>query len=533
MWSPIRRSCVGALALAAHLGAASATTIRAPRDLGELALSSDAVVVAAAGESRSRQRGSLTFTVTEFAVESEVPGRSTGEAPLEVWSPGGEEGDLGVVVDGAPHFDLGGTYLLFLSRAPGGEWCTTAMALGVLRRTERAGGVRVLEPIPQAADLMMAARSGQAALEPPSTYLEDALLSHLAAVVAGRARWDAKTAGALPTSPAVARAFSVPGGCALTQGTLQPGTTQWPTRWRSFDTPQPAPLSLLVDAAGDPDLGSAQSVTEVQRAIDAWLAVPGTRLALAVGGTTTAAAIGIDCNGAGSQTLGTNAVFFGNRCNWPLAASALAVTFTRFYVRAADVYQFGGTSWLPIADFRIVVNSGAFNRIAVADGYTVMLTHELGHGLGLDHVDDPWSLMYPALVAQMGINAATIDCIRYGYPGDNAGSPPFPPGGVEASDGAFTDRTRVTWDTASGAESYRVMRATTDDTADAELVGSATADGTFDDLTAERDVVYRYWVIADNSAGSSDFSLPDTGYFTGWAPRRPRHHGIPHVPPHP
>jgi hypothetical protein len=89
---------------------------------------------------------------------------------------------------------------------------------------------------------------------------------------------------------------------------------------------------------------------------------------------------------------------------------------------------------------------------------------------------------------------------------------PSPPIGISATDGSFTDRIRISWTASDGAESYKVFRHTINSTTGAkELISGHTA-SPYEDDSADPDVTYFYWVQACNSAGCSDYSLPDTGY---------------------
>lgn len=87
---------------------------------------------------------------------------------------------------------------------------------------------------------------------------------------------------------------------------------------------------------------------------------------------------------------------------------------------------------------------------------------------------------------------------------------PAAPGGVQASDGSFSDKVRITWQVSSGATSYDVYRALTLD-GSKTMVGGASA-AMLDDTTAAAGTSYYYWVKAKNGAGESDFSTPDSGY---------------------
>src|SRR3972149_5051229 len=89
----------GALLVA---GAVHAASIVPPENLGELAQSSDAGVLAVAGPSDE--------------------------------APGGELDGFGWFVPGSPRFEPGHVYLLFLSEKPTGEWVPRMMAYGLLHR---------------------------------------------------------------------------------------------------------------------------------------------------------------------------------------------------------------------------------------------------------------------------------------------------------------------------------------------------------------------------------------------------------------
>ena len=84
-------------------------------------------------------------------------------------------------------------------------------------------------------------------------------------------------------------------------------------------------------------------------------------------------------------------------------------------------------------------------------------------------------------------------------------------GNVTASDGTFTNKVMVTWDSYRGATKYILYRGTTGIAGDAtELVrrnGTAYAD-----RTATPGVTYYYWVKGCYFADCSDFSASDTGW---------------------
>ena len=92
------------------------------------------------------------------------------------------------------------------------------------------------------------------------------------------------------------------------------------------------------------------------------------------------------------------------------------------------------------------------------------------------------------------------------------GSPPVPTG-VSATDGAYTDKVRVTWNSSSGATAYEVWRHTSNSSGSASKISNPDPTGTsYDDTTAVAGTTYYYWVKAKNAGGTSGFSSSDSGY---------------------
>ena len=111
-------------------------------------------------------------------------------------------------------------------------------------------------------------------------------------------------------------------------------------------------------------------------------------------------------------------------------------------------------------------------------------------------------------------------------------NPPSAPTGVSASDGAFTDKVRVTWG-GSGSFDYQIFlpmilaggsgptpeapyfeiyRNTSNSTAGATKLADHHPASPYDDTSAVPGTTYYYWVKACNSAGCSGFSASDSGY---------------------
>ena len=89
-----------------------------------------------------------------------------------------------------------------------------------------------------------------------------------------------------------------------------------------------------------------------------------------------------------------------------------------------------------------------------------------------------------------------------------------PPSTVSASDGMFTDKVQITWNTASGASHYRVYRATSAGVTPTAKSGWQSGTS-YNDTSATAGVTYYYWVTSATSGSGADESGYGS-YNTGW-----------------
>jgi hypothetical protein len=87
-----------------------------------------------------------------------------------------------------------------------------------------------------------------------------------------------------------------------------------------------------------------------------------------------------------------------------------------------------------------------------------------------------------------------------------------PPTNVQASDGTYTDKVRVTWNAVSGATGYEVWRHTSNNSSSATRMASSVTGTSYDDTGAVSGPTYYYWIKAKTPAGASGFSVPNSGY---------------------
>jgi len=118
----------------------------------------------------------------------------------------------------------------------------------------------------------------------------------------------------------------------------------------------------------------------------------------------------------------------------------------------------------------------------------------------------PELMYYYWIKATNGIDTSGFSAYDYGWRALAA------PTNVQASDGTYSDKVRVSWNIVAYAGWYQVRRNTTNDLATATTIASTVYGISYDDTTATPMQSYYYWVRAENGFGYSQFSPPDTGY---------------------
>ncbi|OGN74482.1 MAG: hypothetical protein A2X25_06245 [Chloroflexi bacterium GWB2_49_20] len=156
-------------------------------------------------------------------------------------------------------------------------------------------------------------------------------------------------------------------------------------------------------------------------------------------------------------------------------------------------------SWNPIS------GATTYNvyRATSASGTKSLLGSPAGTAFA-DTTATPGPTYYYFVKACMGANCSGYSTTDTGWRNLSA------PANLQASDGTFTDKVRVSWTASSGATSYNVYRATSATTTKS-LVGSL-AGVTFYDTTATPGVTYTYWVKVCNGASCSVYSISNTGW---------------------
>jgi len=411
------------LVLVALAASAAASTIAPPSNLGELARISRTVVLAEAVSSQSVLHGKVPYTLTTFNLVQQVAG-VPARSRLVVEVPGGEVGETGFAVAGAPRFAKGDRYLLFLAPGNNGIWRLQMLSYGLLREEKGTG---LMKPVPEAADLDVVRRPWAEAI---GVYRESDLLAHLAATAAG-APWH--SAAVTATSADLAATKALAGDSAVAGAPLlyqQPASCSFltnadgtPYRWFDFETT--GTTSLWHTLPGQPGISDG-GVAAVQNAVAAWTNDPNSIIKLTYAGSKSSTA---NCSDGSADVAGE--VTFNDPCNqlpplqicdqppapgWTSSTCCGQVAvYGTFYSKTTRPYDV--QTWYPLTGVSIVVNQGS--QCLGETDFQEMLTHYAGHGLGFGHHDDSDATMYASLGVHpprgAAINKTDSTCASYLY----------------------------------------------------------------------------------------------------------------------
>jgi hypothetical protein len=366
--APIRCLLVALFAL---LPAGASGTTFVLMDERTLFESSAAVIVGSvtAIESASTESDGPVYTYIHVQPERIIKG-PLGSAAVVLREPGGTLGERREWIYGAPEFWVGERALLFLSRNPDGSLQTNSLSMGKytlsIDATGRTTAVRNL------GDGAAVVAPSTGTFEPAAPQIQPfvPLLSRL------RTLARAQTATA-PPAPLVL----IPPELGTTATEDHDSFTLLgnpPARWFEADTGQP--VNYLVDSSGDAQLGPTTSRAAVDAAFAAWTDVATASVSLQDAGNTGPVRLN-DCSTATSRIVFNDP--FGEITDPSGCGGIIAVGG---YCTSGNTKVVNGTQFYQIVTGRVTVNNGwgncsFWNQCNLAE----VLTHEVGHTLGLGH----------------------------------------------------------------------------------------------------------------------------------------------------
>jgi hypothetical protein len=374
-------------------------------------------------------RRDIVYTYVTLRVKEVLKGQlSFSEVVLK--EAGGQVGNRGTVIFGSARFTPGEEVILYLDTWPDGSLRVHDLFLGkfnVLKDPHSGQFVAVREvPGPQT-DIVSLMPLGADALQPPKSTSRMELSSYLR-MVRKRVAADTEASSQFEQQYYTEHLMlsEPPGYQDISRaGALEPQFHLFdpPGRWFEPDSGQP--VSYLVNLDQAP---SATVTDDVNAAMRAWSTVQGCSLQVVNGGTTTSC-----------QTAGHGVVNFNN-CRGafsPGGGSCQTVLAMGGFDYGGSTTVVNGTTFYQIFDSFLSINPYAACAFANHCTAQEILTHEMGHTLGLAHSWDtsyggsPTAEEYDATMFYIlhddgrcaSLKTDDMNGIRFIYPG-TGGAPP-------------------------------------------------------------------------------------------------------------
>jgi hypothetical protein len=382
----------------------------------------------------ARQEGGLgnVWTYVTIAREEVWKGTLT-QRELVIKQPGGQTATARTQIDGSPEFTVGERVLLFLTRNRDGLPRVAYLSQGkfTLFADQDTGKVFAYrDPSPPGVHIVHPEHSSRGQQDVNISSEEAALATSGFFALAPFKRRVRRTAAQQPIPAAMVSASVPPRSQALLDGqgdSSSPATTETEREAR-------AQFTLLASPAArwfEPDSGAPVRIygnftnappgaqTALLQAAQAWSSVANSSFRFAFSGATTA---------QGTQLDGVNAISFGDprhEIDPPVNCSGV-LGMSRVFI-SGETRVLGGTSYARIIEGDTVFADG-WNGCPVYANPTHLaeiVTHELGHVLGLGHATDPAATMYATAHADgrgASLRADDIAGAQTLYPGSQTGN---------------------------------------------------------------------------------------------------------------
>lgn len=377
-------SLVGGLLVLACTQTALATTVIVPRD-EDMVVESRAIVTGRVLEvsTCADANTDLVYTYIRLEVETVLNG-NISEREIVLKELGGETRERGTMIFGMPRFEAGKDVLVYLNTWRDGSLRVHQGFLGKFNiNRDSSTGQLVVERQLEGENVSIMAGLGSHGVNRSELQAYTLMIGSL--VEANRARMLAfeqtyYSDVPLLAEPADYQSKEFDGQMTPMWALLNPAT---PSRWFEPDSNQP--VVFYVNQAGAP--GFLRPQEDMQAVINAW-SVAGSSLRLTYGGST---------GGCGVQRAdNANTISFNNCDNYfapsQSCSGLLAVSgIVRYY--PDQTKMIGGTRFAKAIESNISFNPYGLCNFTNRCQIQEVMTHEMGHAVGLGHSSDAAATM--------------------------------------------------------------------------------------------------------------------------------------------
>lgn len=406
-----------AVVLCLAAGSLSAATLVAPSD-SELLGRSRLVVVATVVDSVSRETdGRMIYTDSRLRIEDVIKGAATADV-VTVTELGGFANGHGIAVAGSASYEPGTRVLAFLRQRDDGTYFTAAMSLGKYRFTQRDG----MQILTRDADGVEVDDPTAFAARPAKEFVE--YMRNGATATAQRPMRLKSEAARTPKSEAAASTYTLFGGGK-------------PLRWDCPSSGDPGCAQGWT--VGSPQQGTVDTAAAVENAMAAWTDEPDAWISLTISGFNIQ---------TGSDNDDVNDIVFNSDDTTGVCDTGIGCGIVYFNGPGFE-HTFDGSVFYDIISSDVVIRPVNFTQAA----FEGVLTHELGHGIGLDHAPVSGAIMSGSPAGGASLRPYDVEAVTEVY---GLGAPCIGPSNLVTSGGGtiFAGQTRTLSVTANGSTPF-------------------------------------------------------------------------------
>ena len=450
----------------------NATTIVPYVNLGEMALASDAVVVASVTDNYAFQEGQSTKFRTSFVISKSIKGSlNQGEQfELQAWHE--RIGDVEQVIWGDAKFTTEKTYLLFLSKTETAPYWQTIMLGYGLFEQESYNEEVLFVPTKESKEMEAISRPDGIVPERITVYNASSLVKQLAKFISGENAWEGYKAEAdKNVIEFYQNQKAAPSHCTFLN------TAGTPYRYTGFPSND---LEWFSEDDGDNE--EANVNTLVSNAVTV-LGNNYQGISLTYSGTKDFTP---DCTDGRAQHgnfllevgVREGLVIYNDPCNQITDLTSCSGTLAvggMWVLDPTSNHTYDGISWRTGYNSFVVVNNGVGTCYSATD-YEALLIHELTHGIGIGHIADSHGTANMNLECCNAIQNLDQQCVDYSY------APLLP---VELKDFTTQKHTRsvsLHWSTASEKNNDYFLVEKSEDGKSFEAIGQVAGAGNSETL---------------------------------------------------